>query len=396
MNCQITLPSAMDGIIFAEETVSYAGGEYLKRTGEFWTAQQRQMHSLHYAISYRASFKPELPHYFIRKYSEPGDIVMDPFLGRGTTVLEANLLGRVGYGNDVNPLSERIAYPKTHPVELSQIESILNSLNLGKKRELDQDLSMFYHPDTHREILNLRDYLQEDRSDAARFIEMVALSRLHGHSEGFFSVYSFPQISVPKSNQIKINERRKQVPEYRAIAPRILRKAKKILRDADVKKIRAIGEKNLFTTRDARQICDMPSECASLIVTSPPFLNKADYIMDNWLEMWFLGIDIEQVRRDVIQTANLEEWTAFLEECLKEMARILRVGGICVVEVGEIKYKREIVHLDEVVVSLAPSAGLRVKEVLIHQQRFTKLANTFKIENNKQGTNTHRLVVMKK
>src|SRR5438876_8413045 len=91
---------------------------YQQVSGEFWTAQQRQMHSLHYAVSYRASFKPELPDYFIRRYcSDPErDIVFDPFSGRGTTVTQANLLGFRGYANDVNPLSERIAAPKTRPV----------------------------------------------------------------------------------------------------------------------------------------------------------------------------------------------------------------------------------------------------------------------------------------
>src|SRR3989338_2708400 len=83
--------------------------------GEFWTSRQRQMHSLHYVISYRASFKPELPEYFIRKYSKPGECVLDPFGGRGTTILQANLMDRCGVHNDVNPISTRIAYAKSVP-----------------------------------------------------------------------------------------------------------------------------------------------------------------------------------------------------------------------------------------------------------------------------------------
>ena len=46
---------------------------------EFWTAKQRQMHSLHYANSYRASFKPELPDFFIKNFTDVGDTVGDPF-----------------------------------------------------------------------------------------------------------------------------------------------------------------------------------------------------------------------------------------------------------------------------------------------------------------------------
>ena len=71
---------------------------------EFWTSKQRAAHSLH-EISYRACFKPQLPRFFITRLTDPGDLVFDPFMGRGTTLLEAALLGREALGNDVNPLS---------------------------------------------------------------------------------------------------------------------------------------------------------------------------------------------------------------------------------------------------------------------------------------------------
>ena len=80
------------------------------------------MHSLHYVISYRASFKPELPEFFISRYSRPGDTVLDPFAGRGTTALQANLMGRVAISADVNPLSKRIIHPKTNPVTFEEID----------------------------------------------------------------------------------------------------------------------------------------------------------------------------------------------------------------------------------------------------------------------------------
>src|SRR5262249_13871489 len=50
---------------------------------EFWTARQRQASSLH-EVSYRACFKPQLPRFFIERLTKPGDIVYDPFMGRGT------------------------------------------------------------------------------------------------------------------------------------------------------------------------------------------------------------------------------------------------------------------------------------------------------------------------
>src|SRR3970040_2166987 len=58
---------------------------------EFWTSKQRQASSLH-EVSYRACFKPQLPRFFIERHTSPGNIVYDPFMGRGTTVIEAALL----------------------------------------------------------------------------------------------------------------------------------------------------------------------------------------------------------------------------------------------------------------------------------------------------------------
>ncbi len=49
---------------------------------EFWTSGQRQAHSIH-EVSYRACFKPQLPEFFIKRLTKPGDAVYDPFMGRG-------------------------------------------------------------------------------------------------------------------------------------------------------------------------------------------------------------------------------------------------------------------------------------------------------------------------
>ncbi|MDO9033795.1 MAG: DNA methyltransferase, partial [Methanoregula sp.] len=64
-----------------------------KYTNEFWTSRQRQSSSIH-EISYRACFKPQLPRFFIHHLTKKGDIVYDPFSGRGTSVIEAGLSGR--------------------------------------------------------------------------------------------------------------------------------------------------------------------------------------------------------------------------------------------------------------------------------------------------------------
>src|ERR671939_473807 len=87
---------------------------------EFWTSRQRAANSLH-EVSYRACFKPQLPRFFIERLTVPGDIVYDPFMGRGTTLVEAALMDRVPYGCDVNPLSAILCEPRLRPPSLPDI-----------------------------------------------------------------------------------------------------------------------------------------------------------------------------------------------------------------------------------------------------------------------------------
>ena len=95
---------------------------YTKFVNEFWTAKQRQANSIH-EISYRACYKPQLPRFFIDIFTEKGDIVYDPFAGRGTTPIEAALMGRNIVSNDVNPLSVILTKPRLNIPRIDEIEA---------------------------------------------------------------------------------------------------------------------------------------------------------------------------------------------------------------------------------------------------------------------------------
>ena len=201
---------------------------------EFWTSKQRAAHSLH-EVSYRACFKPQLPRFFVERLTSPGDVVYDPFLGRGTTVIEAALLGRTPVGTDINPLSEILVVPRLDPPPLAAVSERLKGLTLESECDTWDDLLAFYHPNTLRQITNLRNYLlgrEEDGSlDAAgRWIRMVATNRLTGHSPGFFSVYTLPpNQAVTVERQRGINENRQQTPPERDVRVSILKKSGSLL-----------------------------------------------------------------------------------------------------------------------------------------------------------------------
>ncbi|MBX7212891.1 MAG: hypothetical protein K1X39_02650 [Thermoflexales bacterium] len=364
--------------------------------GAFWTASQRQASSLH-EISYRACFKPQLPRFFITRLSQPGDRVLDPFSGRGTTALEAALLGRRVIANDANPLSARLCAPRFDPPTLEAVADRLATLVGAPAGALDGlDLSMFYHPDTEAALRRLRDALGDDGVDA--WIRMVATNRLSGHSPGFFSVYSLPpNQAVRPEQQRRINARLGQTPPFRDTGALILTKTRSLLRNLSVEQRTTLSHARRdarFLTGDARALRGVGSGSVALTVTSPPFLDVVDYAGDNWLRCWFNHLDAEAIGRDLSVPRSLAVWSEVMGDTLRELKRVTRPGGHIAFEVGEVR--RGELRLEEVVRPLGERLGLRTIGVWINTQRFTKTSAIWGVSNNRRGTNTNRVVVFQK
>lgn len=369
---------------------------------EFWTSRQRQASPIH-EISYRACFKPQLPAYFIERLTRHGDVVYDPFSGRGTTAIEAALHGRSVVANDVNPLSAILSRPRLELPGVSEIDARLRSLKFATRPRSGLDLSMFFHPDTEYEILGLREYLyrrlcSKSEDSADRWIRMVATNRLTGHSPGFFSVYTLPpNQAVSPEDQIRINARLKQEPEYRDIRALILKKSLQLqgrLGAAERWRLRKAAADALLLSKDARATSDIPANSVQLTVTSPPFLDVVQYTRDNWLRCWFNGFDAERIGEHITMSRTVEDWEAEMAAVLLELHRVTRPGGWVAFEVGEVR--RGTVKLEEIVAPLGISAGFGCEAILINSQRFTKTANIWGVKNNSLGTNSNRIVLFRK
>lgn len=393
-----------------DETIRQTRLEYATHEGrqiplyinEFWTSRQRQAASIH-EISYRACYKPQLPRFFIDLFTRPGDVVYDPFSGRGTTIIEAGLMGRSVIANDVNPLSRILSRPRFFPPEMGELERRLAAIPLMQGAKADIDLSMFYHPDTEQEIVSLREYLIQKAADNTLdrlddWIRMVATNRLAGHSKGFFSVYTLPpNQAVSPESQVKINERRNQKPDYRATAKIICKKTKSLLRNLspqDRETLMEIGRSARFFTGDVRRTTEIPDEQVCLVVTSPPFLDVVQYARDNWLRCWFNGIDEKEVEAGITVPRDEAAWSEIMAGAFHEFMRILKPGGFVCFEVGEVKGGR--LNMEDLVIPIGREAGFECLLVVINEQEFTKTSNIWGVDNNRKGTNTNRITVFQK
>ena len=367
-------------------------------TNEFWTAKQKQGSSLH-EIAYRACFKSELPRFFIELLSDEGDVVYDPFLGRGTTVIEAGLLARNPIGNDINPLSKILSMPRLFIPSLKEVEERLVVISINYNIKPDIDLSMFYHLKTEKEIYSLREYLLNKKLDNIdEWIRMVATNRLTGHSKGFFSVYTLPpNQAVSSKRQIIINKKRNQTPEYRDIKKLIFKKTQNLLRNVNESQrnnLKKININSAFFNEDARSTKNIRDVSVQLTVTSPPFLDTVQYSQDNWLRCWFNGIDSEKVSKKITMSRNLNDWIGIMKDVFIELFRITKKNGWVAFEVGEIRGGE--IKLDEHILPIGLEVGFNCLGVLINSQNFTKTSNIWGIKNNNFGTNTNRVVLFYK
>lgn len=384
---------AFDG--FGQRTVAETVEGIPYFVNEFWTAGQRQAHSIH-EVSYRACFKAQLPEFFISRLTKPGDVVFDPFMGRGTTPVQAALIGRLAFGNDVNPLSVLLTRPRLRPITLQAIAAALKTVEWSRGEVAREDLLAFYHPATLKNLQALRLWLGEhaplgaDEVDpVADWIRMVALGRLSGHSPGFFSGRSMPpNQAVSVKAQIKINDKLGVSPPERDVAGVILKKSRTLLKDGCAPS----GVRFSLHTRAAWDVPGIPDGSVDLTVTSPPFLDIVQYAADNWLRCWFAGIDPTTVAIDMHKTE--EAWTLMVNRVLREQARILRPGGYVAFEVGEVRGGK--VLLEKLVWRAAEGLPFARLGVMINDQQFTKTANCWGVDNGSKGTNTNRIVLLQR
>ena len=365
--------------------------------GELWTARQRQSHSLH-EVSYRACFKPELPRFFIEQLTKAGELVLDPFMGRGTTPLEARLMGRAAAGSDANPLGAILARPRLAPPELGEVSARVSAMpNRARVPARDAPLLAFYHPETLSWLVAWKNYfLRRERAgrlDAVDdWVRMAALTRLSGHSPGFFSVRTMPpNQAVSVEVQRKLNARAGLVPPRRDVSALTLRKSRALLRDGPPPPAPGLPPP-LFAASEAHDLGFVPPGSVSLAVTSPPFLDTVDYRRDNWLRLWFTGLSSRPPACTAL--SDLGAWRDFVAGSLRALARAVRRGGHVAFEVGEVRGGT--VALEREVLAAARGLPLAAEGVYVHEQLFTKTAHCWGVDNNRRGTNSNRIVLFRR
>jgi hypothetical protein len=330
-----------------------------------WKAQQRLWgHSLHPMCSYLASFPAALTHAFIARYSRPGDVVLDPFSGRGTTALQACAEGRIGVGNDLNPFAHLLTAAKVQPATRAAATTRLTQLRLawhggaahwraqaaaiiadpagGGPVPVPLEVVVAFHPTTFAQLLFLRDALDlADRVD--RFLAAAVTGILHGKSASYLSELMPNTFSMAPRYVRDFAARTAFASPERDVFDGLAAKLDRLYRQPlpVVEGAALLGDARDVAPRARAALRTLGrADRARLVVTSPPYLRVVKYGYYNWLRTWFLGFDAGAIDAALDDAHHREPYLAFLREVLGGLRPVLADDAIVVLVIGDVETDR--------------------------------------------------------
>lgn len=316
-------------------------------------APRRWGHSLHSLCSYMAMFPPALPRVFIEWLSQPGDVVYDPFSGRGTTVLEASLARRVAAGSDANPLAWILSAAKAAPPTKAAVEERLSDLatrsTVPDINGVPPEIRMLFHRSTLRQLVAVRDQLRTD-SAVDRYLLGVLLGGLHANADTDGTPRGLT-VAMPNTFAMAPGYVRRYIRSHRLIRPK--RNVLSFLTDR-ARRYRlpeASPTGNQAWLQDVREPIKWPRDLprAKLIFTSPPYLGVMRYAKLNWIRHWLLQTDHRQIDGELFASGSIPKYLDFIRSALAKARSVLRDDGFLCMVIGDVRRDERTIRLGDLV-----------------------------------------------
>ena len=323
-------------------------------------ANKRDSDPLHSLCSYLGAFPASLANYFIRYFTDEGDLVYDPFSGRGTTLLESRLLDRNAIASDLNPIALALSKAKSHSLTVAGILSRIDELEADYDEilfspEVDsqpEEIHLIFHPRTIAQLCYLKFVFAKSLpTPIDEFLIGTILGIMHG-GERKDGTSGYLSISMPNTFSMSPEYVRRFVQTKQL--NREFRDVFKTLRE----KVNRTFEKHAFPEKEALVIEGNAREISKnerlkdyhgkvdLLLTSPPYLGIINYARQNWIRSWFLDANPEEVSKRLDDDLNLFEWIKFSKETLLEFKKLMKPKGVLVFVIGDVaKSKNNVIPL---------------------------------------------------
>jgi hypothetical protein len=294
----------------------------------------RDGHSLQSAFSYAHLWQSPVVRYVIDRFSEKEDTVLDVSCGTGSTGVESALLGRHFIGCAQDPALVKLARARLSPADIAEVVLRLQFINFKRPvdvREFTHPFPLYYDVDTFCELMNLRAAVRGGSSHVDSFIELIVASILHGHTVGHLSGYTSPHAATSPTEQAALNRKRGEVPSYRAVSARVIKKAAALVRDGVPRSLQTRDLTRSVFQAAENNMAPVRTGSVNLALVCPQQPGMTESGLRSWLRSWFLGLEPHQSEHSL---SSVESWNGYINETLLETARVVRKGGRAVVRVG--------------------------------------------------------------
>jgi hypothetical protein len=323
------------------------------------TAPKRWGSPLHSMCSYFAMFPPRLAHYLIAWLTEPGDAVYDPFSGRGTTGLEAIMLGRRTYASDLNPMAAVLTQAKLNiPTEALVIRRLKILETLSDKAEMDltgvpEDISMLYSSQILKQLVFLKNSLDK-HNYIDNFILAAAMGKMHANHNKGGKPRGF-SISMPNTFAMSPTYVRKYIHEHGLVRPEfnIFDMLREQVERFELPLEVIHGGRSWTQDATVEPPPWLKRDPVKLVLTSPPYLEVIKYGKYNWVRLWLLGEQAKDVDDKLMASGSMSRYIEFMSDYLKQMRKVVADDGYICLVIGDVRRKDEHLNLAEAVWELA-------------------------------------------
>lgn len=267
----------------------------------------RYSHQIH---SYPAKLLSNIPYFFLQSdfFCPNNGVVLDPFCGTGTVLLEANISGRKALGADANPLAILISQVKTTYIPKDKLQKALFTvLNSVKRNRIEYNkeseaIGLWFSHSTIHQLSNLSEAIEKVKPLAQKRFFLLCFSNLIKKVS-----FADPNISVPvrlNPERFCKNPERKKNVEFKLSTLQNIDVYDKFesICQLNINRINSLQDiyKGEITTgiisKDARKLTNsinssvlLPNESIDMILTSPPYAGAQKYIRSSWLNLYWLG-----------------------------------------------------------------------------------------------------------
>ncbi|MGV9206064.1 MAG: DNA methyltransferase [Promethearchaeia archaeon] len=257
-------------------------------------------HNIHH---HPAKFIPQIPRYFIEKYSKnKDDIILDPFAGSGTTLVEAMHKGKDAIGIEINPLSKLIAKVKTTPISpkvLEETNELLESLNEKVENRMFSDylpkvpnMDHWFEKNAKKQLSRIKKIIEEyfksleyfeSKKDVLDLLKICfsVIVRKASNADPRISKYTRTKKMRKKLEEGRdFNLMNKFLDLYKKKSDSI-KKLHETINSSDSGNVEIIEG-------DARKL--EIEKNVDIIITSPPFINAQNYFRSFKLQLFWLEL----------------------------------------------------------------------------------------------------------